>query len=235
MTKRFATFDMLQWLSDEARRALLNAAKMRRLPAGCIIYSQADEGHEMFRLSAGTVRLSVTSEDGRELLYQLFAPGDCFGTSSVVDGEPRPQSAEAFDNVELQVFQRATINRLRMQFPEINDALLKLLSRHMRLLSDYFSGATLDQASLRLAERLMGIAETFGSQNEEGISLSTRISQSELASMVGTARQTVNRTLQKFQDMGWITIRNGTVIVIDLPALRVATLKSARLRDFTST
>jgi len=173
-------------------------------------------------------------DDGRELLYQLFAPGDCFGTSSVVDGEPRPQTAEAFEAVELQVFDRTVIDRLRRDHPEMNDALLKLLSRHMRLLSDYFAGATLDEVSFRLAQRLVDVADSFGVPNDEGIAFSTRLSQSELASMVGTARQTVNRMLQNFQDKGWVSIRGGEIILTNLPELQIAAQQGARLRDFTA-
>src|SRR3546814_2682785 len=77
----------------------------------------------MFRLGSGSVRLSVICEEGRELLYQLFGPGDCFGTSSVVDGELRPHRAEAFEAVQLQVLNRAAIDRLRGEYPEVNDAL----------------------------------------------------------------------------------------------------------------
>jgi len=234
MIKRRAPFDMLQWLSRETAQAFTSAARLRHVAARGTIYTQADSGDEMYRLVSGSVRLSVMEEDGRDLLYQLFGPGDCFGTSSVVDGEPRPQTAEAFDSVELQVWDRSTINRLRHEFPELNDALLKLLSRHMRLLSDYFAGATLDEVSFRLAQRLVDVAEIFGIENDGGIGLSSRLSQSELASMVGTARQTVNRALQAFQEKGWISIRAGTITVTNLSELRVAALKGAHLRDFTA-
>lgn len=234
MAKRYALFDILQWLSDDVGRAFLAAARVRRVPARGTIYEQSEEGNEMFRLVSGSVRLSVMGDDGRELLYQLFAPGDCFGTSSVVDGEPRPQTAEAFEAVELQVFDRTVIDRLRRDHPEMNDALLKLLSRHMRLLSDYFAGATLDEVSFRLAQRLVDVADSFGVPNDEGIALSTRLSQSELASMVGTARQTVNRMLQNFQDKGWVAIRGGEITLTNLPELRIAAQQGARLRDFTA-
>ena len=116
MAKRPALFDMFQWLSDDAGAALAAAATARHIQAGGTIYDQSDEGDEMFRLLSGSVRLSVMGEDGRELLYLLFAPGDCFGTSSVVDGEARPQRAEAFEAVQLQVFSRATIFRLRQDY-----------------------------------------------------------------------------------------------------------------------
>src|SRR5688572_23907227 len=95
MDQRKPHFDMLQWLPETVGAALIAAAKPRRLPEGGSIYVQEDEGDEMFRLVSGSVRLSVMGADGRDLLYLLFAPGDCFGTSSLVDGESRPHTAEA--------------------------------------------------------------------------------------------------------------------------------------------
>src|SRR3546814_11021136 len=129
MITRPALFDMLQWLSTEAGCALVAAATVRHVPAGGTIYDQLEEGDEMFRLVSGSVRLSVICEEGRELLYQLFGPGDCFGTSSVVDGELRPHRAEAFEAVQLQVLNRAAIDRRRGENPEVQDARLKLLYR----------------------------------------------------------------------------------------------------------
>ena len=104
----------------------------------------------------------------------------------------------------------------------------------MRLLSDYFAGATLDEVSSRLAQRLVDIAESFGAETEAGIALTTRLSQSELAAMVGTARQTVNRILHAFQEKGWISLRAGVVTITDLAGLAVAAQKGARVRDFKS-
>src|SRR3546814_13406434 len=81
----------------------------------------------------------------------------------------------------------------------------------MRLLSDYFASAALEEVSFRLAERLIDILESFGSENKTGSVLIARLSQSELASMVGTSRQTVNRILQTFQNRGWVSISGGVL------------------------
>ena len=116
---------------------------------------------------------------------------------------------------------------------ELTSALLKLLSRHMRLLSDYFADAALSEVSSRLAQRLVDVAESFGVASDEGIAFATRLSQSELASMVGTARQTVNRVLQDFQSRGWLSIRGGEITLTNLPDLRATAQKRVRMRDFT--
>ncbi|MCJ2180736.1 Crp/Fnr family transcriptional regulator [Novosphingobium album (ex Hu et al. 2023)] len=232
MTERYALFDLMQWLSEDCRKAFEAAARIVRMPAGRIIYAQSDPGDEMYRLLAGSVRLSVIGPDGRDLLFTFFGPGACFGTSSLVDGELRPQTAEAFDSVELQVISRSAISAIRRDYPEMNDALLRLLSRHMRLLSDYFAGAALDDVAFRLAQRLVDIGDTFGVPQSGRIPLSRKISQSELASMVGAARQTVNRILQEFQRKGWVSMEAGGIVLTNFPALRDVAQKGAHLREF---
>ena len=227
-----APFDLLQWLSDASASAFVAAAHKLVVPAGQTIYAQSDDGDELFRVVSGSIRLSVADQDGRELSYYLFGPGDCFGTASVVDYGPRPQTAEAFQAVELQVLNRQTINRLRTEHPNLNDALLRLLSGHMRLLSDYFASATFDEVSFRLAQRLVIVADTFGVPSEDGVTLSARLSQSELAALIGTARQTVNRILQNFQQKGWVSMRGGALVLTDLEQLRALAKKGSHLQEF---
>ena len=231
MTDRTAPFDILQWLSEEEGTAFMAAGRLRRVSKGEVVYRQSDDGNEMYRLTSGSVRLSVMNEDGRDLFYRLFGPGDCFGTSSVVDGEPRPQTATAFAEIEFQVFSRRVIDQLRLNYPNVNNALLKLLSRHMRVLSDYFAGAALDQTSFRLAQRLVDMADDFGTATEEGVVLSSQLSQSELAAMVGATRQTINRLLQDFQLKGWLLVRSGAVTLVDVPKLKMIARNGMYLRD----
>jgi CRP-like cAMP-binding protein len=232
MARSAATFDFTQWLSAEARTAVLARAKLRRLPARALIYSQGDAGDEMFRIRSGLVRLSVMQRDGRELLYQLFEPGDCFGTSTIVDGEPRPQTAEAFDAVELEVFDRDAIEELRREHPSLNDALLKLLSRHMRLLSDYFAGFAFDELSCRLAQRIVEAVDTFGIPLETGFGFARAITQTELSQMVGGARQSVNRVLRDFREAGLVETRGGRLVILDLAQLRTVAAQGWKLRGF---
>lgn len=108
-----APFDLLQWLNDAAHTDFHEVSRRRSYAGGELIYAQGDIGTEMFRIVEGRVRLSVTRADGRELLYLLFEPGDCFGVSTLIDGEPRPQTAEASDKLELQSLGKAAFDALR--------------------------------------------------------------------------------------------------------------------------
>lgn len=232
MGRSVATFDFTQWMTPEARDALVARARVRQLPARALIYSQGETGDEMYRIRRGLVRLSVMQRDGRELLYQLFEPGDSFGTSTIVDDEPRPQTAEAFEDVELEVYSRETIDELRRVHPSLNDALLRLLSRHMRLLSDYFAGFAFDELSCRLAQRIVESIDTFGVAVEGGFGFSRSITQTELSLMVGGTRQSVNRVLRDFRRAGLVETRGNRLIVRDMEEMRRISEKGWNLHRF---
>jgi CRP-like cAMP-binding protein len=212
-------FDISQWLPSEVCDAFDRAARVRPYAPGETIYCQGDPGEHMFRLVSGAVRMSVMRADGRELLYALFEPGACFGVSSLIDGEPLPQGAEAAETSEIQVVSRAAFDQLRAEHRAFDDALLRLVTRHMRLLSVHFADAHLEDVTARVASRLAAACRSFGQSVDDGVALAVRVSQSDLASMVGGSRQTVNRVLQQFQREGLVSVRGGRLIVHDLDAL----------------
>lgn len=220
MSSKASHFDIFQWLSEEAADALRKAGRLRRVSAGSIIYVQAEPGDEMYRLVSGSVRLYVSNVDGRQLTFLLFGSGDCFGNASVIDGGPRPQTAEAHETCELQVFDKAALDALRIRYPELSDALLYLTSRQSRILSNFFAQSYLDQPAARVAQRLAAEIDRYGLKPEKGERVSAKLSQSELALMIGAARQTVNKVLRQFKMQGLIAVDRGELIVLDLPALR---------------
>lgn len=220
MTTKASHFDVFQWLSDEAAEALQRVGRLKRIPAGSIIYVQAEPGDEMYRLVSGSVRLYVSNADGRQLTFLLFGSGDCFGNASVIDGGPRPQTAEVHEECEVQVFDKRSIDALRARYPEISDALLYLTSRQSRILSNFFAQSFLDQPAARVAQRLVAEISRHGLNPKKGERVSAKLSQSELALMIGTARQTVNKVLQRFKADHLIAVDKGELIVLDLPRLR---------------
>jgi CRP/FNR family transcriptional regulator, cyclic AMP receptor protein len=217
----YASFDIYQWLSTESQEAFSLACRRRHYSDSCRIYSQAEAANEMFRLVSGSVRMSVLRQDGREVLYQVLEPGDCFGVCSLLDRAPRHHTTAASGDVEVQVLRRDACERLRSQDACFAEALIRQVSRHMRVLSEYFVSSTLDELSCRVAQRLLK-AEKSGVANGGGISVTVRLGQGELALMVGASRQAVNRVLQRFQDESLISIEYGRVQLHDMEGLRSA-------------
>jgi CRP-like cAMP-binding protein len=221
--RQHAAFDLGQWLPDDARADLEAAMKRRRFDAGQIIYLQEEEGGEMYRVGAGIVRLGLLRESGRELLYSFFFEGDYFGESSLIDGLPRPHTAEAHSDVELDVLPAAALASLRARYRSVDDALLRLMARRMRALSKTLAQMRLDEMSSRVASALIGAASCYGFRTDDASLRQVMMSQSDLAAMVGASRQSVNKVLSRMQKDGLVRAEYASIVIDDIVGLgRVA-------------
>ena len=211
-----ARFSLIQLLPEEIKRDFFAAARPRTIPDGHIIYQQGDIGHEMYHIVSGEVRLFFMHPDGRELVFTSFEPGDSFGYSTLVDGEPLPHTAEANGSVHVQVLSAAAFKALRARHRGLDEALLVLLCRHLRVLNTFFVDASLEDLMFRLARRLLEVARPG-----EGDLPSVRLSQAELSLMFGVSRQTVNKLLKQLEELGLVQLSYGAVILRDLVGLRL--------------
>lgn len=176
----------------------------------------------MYRIVSGCVRISVLRRDGREALYLVLGPGDCFGVCSLLDAAPRHYTASAKGDVEVQVLRREVCDRMRSDHPTFNEGLIRYVSRHMRLLSEYFANYTVDELSCRVALRLLKARKSTVAR-AHGILVTVRLSQSEIALMVGASRQTVNKVLRRFQEDGLIFLEYGRIQILDIERLQSLT------------
>jgi CRP/FNR family cyclic AMP-dependent transcriptional regulator len=193
----------------------------KRYRPGQLIYAQNDPGSDLFKVVSGAVQLSLTRSNGRHFIYCYFGPGDVFGESSLIDGGARPHTAEAKTNVELDVLGAAGLRRLRAAHRDMDDALLRLMTGKMRVLSEEVAGATLDNTTTRVAVKILenakGIGRTTASPHQKLL-----LSQSDLASMLGMSRQSVSKVLQRFQQSGAIGLEYGRIQILDMSLLEGA-------------
>lgn len=219
-TQNQAVFDIFQWMDDGSRSIYKSHARLRKFKAGQIIYMKGDSANELFRISKGWVRVFSNRSDGREIILLLYEPGDCFGGASLIDGVVRPQTAEALTDVELEVLDRNSLLSVRSQCRSFDDALLKLLAREIGFIGTRYAHASLSPLSVRIANRILSAAPLFCSKNADSGHLTFPLSQSELASMVGASRQSVNKVLRHFQAEKLLRIEYGNLLVLDLEGLR---------------
>lgn len=206
-------------MDGPARKAFAAATHRRRYAAGQTIYLQGEVGAEMYRIVQGSVRLSVVRRDGRELVLLFLQPSDCFGDSSLIDAGPRPQIAQAIADVELAVLDIAKFRQLRRDQPSFDDALLRLLATQMRAAATQYADSSLDKLRARILARLLVSANSFGVTVEGGVRLAQRLTQSELAMMVGASRQHVNRILKGLEAEQLIALGYGNILIRDIGAL----------------
>ncbi len=213
-------FDMFQWLPKEVVEAFSQRVCRRRYQAGQTIYFLGDSGNEMYRIASGSVRMLASTPDGREVVFLRFNSNDCFGIASLIDGQPRPHTAEAATAVELDVLSKEDYEEIRKTYREFDQASLKLISRMMRYSSGLFKELSLNALEERIASRILQGVERSEAVASTQDHRKLALSQTEIALMVGASRQTVNRVLQKMQDAGIIETEYNSIIVQDIKGLR---------------
>ena len=207
-------FSLLPLLPEAARQALLDYAQTLNVPDGHVLYRQGDIGASMFCILEGQVRLTLLRADGRELVFVNYEADDCFGLTSLIDDGPLPHTAQAHGPARLKALSRSAFHRLRAEHWEFNDALLKLLCSNVRVLSDYVTGASLDDLTRRVASKLVEVAR----EGPDGGPV-VRLSQTDMAMLLGVSRQAINRQLKQFEDAGLVRIKYGGVALRNLAGL----------------
>jgi CRP/FNR family transcriptional regulator, cyclic AMP receptor protein len=167
----------------------------------------------MFVLLEGSVKLLVCSRDGELIeLHRHSAPA-VFGELALLDGGPRSASAEAVERSLLLVLTRPEVLRLLRSDDQLAEALLRILGAMVRRTTRQISDLAFLSLQGRVAAKLLDLTEP-------GQARTRRITQVELATMVGGARQTVNQALRSLETRGFIRPDGRTFEILDRDQLR---------------
>src|SRR5262245_35228119 len=201
---------------------MADASRIRRFRRGAVISHQGDPGDALHVILAGRVKTSSPSETGVEAILTTLRPGEFFGALSLIDGAPRSATATAVEPSETMVLPRERFRALLNERSEIRDIVLAELARELRRLTNHVEELHFLDIAGRLASLLARMAEEqVGDDGSPGeVRLDGPITQGELAAMVGSTRQSVNKLLGYFTDDGFIRVERDAIVVLDLPGLQ---------------
>jgi CRP-like cAMP-binding protein len=200
-----------------AARSVLHAYRH-----GQPVFFEGDAGHELFLVMTGMVKLFVSSAHGDEVLIGVRRPGDAFGEIAVIDGGVRSATAEAIEDSYLVLLSREVIVQVVREQPSVAEALLWMLGDTLRRLTDRTADLVFLDLPGRLAKLLLTLAEAqaHGAACTEPISLNLRLTQSDLANLVGGSRPAVNRILADYERRRIIVRRGRALVLLRPDALR---------------
>jgi CRP/FNR family cyclic AMP-dependent transcriptional regulator len=200
---------------------LLEASLRRRtFRDGEIVFCQGDPGHCLYIIENGRVRIYVLGPDGREISVNIYATGDVFGELAILDGLPRSASAVALVRTETLVLYRDDFLEHLRAFPEITYNLIFILSTRLRHTTDYAESLAFLDVRTRLARELLRLAERYGTPTKSGVEIELGMTQTDLASLIGTSRETLNRTLNRLRDENIIKMAGRNVELVDIEKLQ---------------
>ncbi len=209
-------------LGEADLEAVIASVRTRRYRRGEVIFHQGDPGDALHIVLSGRVKISSPSETGVEAILATLRPSEFFGALALLDGAPRSATATAVNATETLVLPREQFHRLVDEVPSIRDHVFAELAHEIRRLTNHVEELHFLDIAGRLAARLARMADEQGRAAEGEIRLDGPITQGELAAMVGSTRQSVNKLLGWFVDDGLIRIERDSIVIVDLAGLRRA-------------
>ena len=204
-------------LDPEAFDQLCRYAKHSTLKRGTTIVSKGDPGNSLIAVISGTVKISVSSPDGRSAIFNLIGPGEIIGEIAVLDGQARTADATANTNCEIFVIDRREFLPFVRSHPELAMKFIELLCAKLRWTSDQVEQVILRNLPGRLASALIRLTEKH-KQEPKGRTIA--ITQQEISEMVGMTRESINKQLRAWAARDWVRLEHGAIVVLNVEMLR---------------
>lgn len=199
--------------ASEALKTLSDNREERRYRKKDIIFKEGDHPRCLYYVESGQVKLFKTSEDGRELIVSIAQAGDYLGFLPLISNSLYPESAAVLEDCVLKILPKQDFTALLFGHRDVNARFIKMLAGHVSEREQQLIELAYHSVRKRVATALVRLCE----QNAEK---TINYYRDDLASIAGTAKETLIRTLTDLKNEGLIDIKEGAITVIKLEKLR---------------
>jgi CRP-like cAMP-binding protein len=203
-------------LEPEALDQLCRYAKHVTLKRGATIVSKGDPGNSLFAVISGTVKISISSAEGRSAILNLIGPGEIFGEIAVLDGQARSADATANTNCEIFIIDRREFLPFVRSQPTLAMKFIELLCARLRWTSEQVEHVILQHLPGRLAGALIRLTEK---RKLAPGGRTIAITQQEISEMIGVTRESINKQLRVWAARKWVRLEHGAIVVLDAEPL----------------
>lgn len=204
-----------QPLPDSEIKRLQERAIRQTFTRGRIIFLDNDPCPGLYLVESGRIKLFKTSSDGREQILLLVGPGGSFNDVAVFDDGLNPVAAGALEKSTVYLVPTGDVQAAVQSNPAAALALAREFAGRLRTMSALVEDLSFRHVTSRVAKLLLQYAE-----QRDGSTPRARLTQQELASMVGSVREVVGRSLAALEREGAIRIDRARIIIADREALR---------------
>ncbi len=187
----------------------------RRYNGGEIVFHMGDEGGNLYILLSGRVKIMIPSEEGEEMILAILGAGEILGEISLIDGQPRSATVQAMKDTEVFCLYREDFLEVLQERFDVVLRVLEILAERLRHTDLLLAESRFMDITSRLAKKLLDLTRAFGVQEEDGVRIGVRVTQKDLASMVGATRESVNKQLRVFREAGLLSMSEGYVRILD--------------------
>jgi CRP-like cAMP-binding protein len=199
----------------EALRQLSEDRQTKEFQRKEIIFHEGEHPRQLYFIIKGKVKIFKTNDDGKEYILRVLKEGDFFGHIDLIKGTPYADSSAAMEQTEVSIVPKDDFFALMYANKDVSSKLIKMLADNVLEQEEQLLHLAYNSIRKRVSEALLLLHERYASQEDSSIS----ILRDDLAGMVGTAKESVIRTLTDFKNEGLIQIENGVITIQDKRAL----------------
>lgn len=201
---------------------LIELEQMRQIrthPAGSVIFAEGDVPQGVYCLCSGRVKLSISTSAGQTAIMDIAAPGDILGVRALLSGRPHALTAEVLEEARFGFIRKDDFLGFLSRNVDVSLKLAQRLAAQLYEAYQEIRDVGLKRSDERLAELLLRLSQSYGEATPEGIRLRIKLSQEELAEMIGTSRRNLSRSLSKLRRLGLIETQRRSLVIRDKGAL----------------
>jgi CRP-like cAMP-binding protein len=217
MLKKVPLFESF---SDADLVDLWSSLRIQRLQEKHALFRKGDEGTALYIIKRGKIKIVLPSKVGEEVILTIFSEGDFLGEMSLLDKKPRSADGIAMEECEVYVLSRSDFLSFLQKNENAIKCVLSSLSERLRKTDDLLEDTSFLSVSARLAKKLLELGREFGTTEEDTTKIGLRLTQQDLADLVGTTRESINKELKVLRGKGLVSTEGGYFQLLDLARLK---------------
>lgn len=186
---------------------------------GQTVFFQGNPPFGLYCVNSGKIKISKLGNDGKESIIRVAGPGDVLGHRSLFCNEKFSATATVLEDAAICFIDKKFIYKAIAEKPSISLHLIEKLSRDMGKAEDRSTSMAQKNVRERLAELLLMLKSSYGIQENKRWKLDIKLTREEMASMIGTASETIIRFISEFRDEGLIEQEGKTIYLLNEEAL----------------
>ncbi|VAW97414.1 cAMP-binding proteins - catabolite gene activator and regulatory subunit of cAMP-dependent protein kinases [hydrothermal vent metagenome] len=203
------SISLFEELPDEDLQAISELAVTRQYPKNTLVMCEGDRSDSLYIVLSGKVKVFLNDEEGKEVTLNIQGEGEYFGELAMLDNAPRSASVMTLEKTRLAVVSKSAFDECLECNPKIALTVIQGLARRLRELTENVRSLALMDVYGRVAHTLLDLAE----EKDGKLVVTQRLTQRDIASMVGASREMVSRILRDLTVGGYITSKNKIITI----------------------
>lgn len=208
---------LLETLSTEELAQLNEIVVTKHAEKGSYVLHADDPGACLMFVLEGSLKVTLTSNEGKEVMLALLEEGEFFGEISVLTGEDRSANVVALNKATLLVLHQADFEKHIDKFTGLSRALLRALALRLKAASEKIGDLTLLDVYRRVARTLKNLSKPTEDGDTRTFVITERPTHQNLAALTGTSREMVTRALKGLEEDGHIEVEGKKITIFSMP------------------